>query len=252
MPFTASHAAAVLPFLRTPLAPAALVIGSMSPDLPYFLPVTVDRDFSHSLPGAVTIDLAIGILAFVLWAVLLRAPALDYSPAWLRERMPRRPRWRVGGLAASAALLVAALVLGTLTHLLLDLVTHEGSLSSVWPWFGATLGPVKVDVWLHLAFSVIGAVILAVWARSWAARTARTVHVGIVGARERTTAWVGIAVSLVSLLAVSWFVGLSLGIEPTIKELLFLSVCVSIGGTGLLLAVLAAVWHLRARSHSRG
>ena len=39
MPFTPSHAAAVLPFLRTPLPASALVVGSITPDLPFYLPV---------------------------------------------------------------------------------------------------------------------------------------------------------------------------------------------------------------------
>ncbi|MEE2045837.1 DUF4184 family protein, partial [Nocardiopsis tropica] len=38
MPFTLSHVAAVLPLARTRLPPAALVVGSVVPDLPYYLP----------------------------------------------------------------------------------------------------------------------------------------------------------------------------------------------------------------------
>lgn len=41
MPFTGSHPAAVLPLLRWGLIPSALVIGSMSPDLGYFLPLGI-------------------------------------------------------------------------------------------------------------------------------------------------------------------------------------------------------------------
>ena len=41
MPFTASHPAAILPFLRTPLPASALVAGSIAPDLPYYVPVDV-------------------------------------------------------------------------------------------------------------------------------------------------------------------------------------------------------------------
>src|SRR4051812_20559570 len=37
MPFTLAHPAAILPLLRHPFVPAALVAGSMAPDLPYFL-----------------------------------------------------------------------------------------------------------------------------------------------------------------------------------------------------------------------
>ncbi len=37
MPFTPSHAVVALPFVRTPLLPAAIAIGAMTPDLPLFL-----------------------------------------------------------------------------------------------------------------------------------------------------------------------------------------------------------------------
>jgi hypothetical protein len=37
MPFTPSHAVIALPFVRTPLVPAAIAIGAMAPDLPLFV-----------------------------------------------------------------------------------------------------------------------------------------------------------------------------------------------------------------------
>jgi len=40
MPFTLAHPAAVLPLFRGPLVPAALVVGAVAPDLPYFLRAT--------------------------------------------------------------------------------------------------------------------------------------------------------------------------------------------------------------------
>jgi hypothetical protein len=65
VPLTPSHAAAVLLFLRTPLPPSALVIGSMAPDLPYYLPVDVPFR-THTALAVVTTDLLLGIVA---WAV---------------------------------------------------------------------------------------------------------------------------------------------------------------------------------------
>src|SRR5690606_26266927 len=37
VPFTLSHPAAVLPFVRAPFVPAALVAGALAPDVPYFV-----------------------------------------------------------------------------------------------------------------------------------------------------------------------------------------------------------------------
>jgi hypothetical protein len=52
----------------------------MAPDLQYFVPLDLTRVASHSWPGILTIDVPIGIVALLLWFLLLRAPALDYSP----------------------------------------------------------------------------------------------------------------------------------------------------------------------------
>ena len=43
MPFTPSHAVVALPFVRTPLVPAAIAIGAMTPDLPLFVRVLLPR-----------------------------------------------------------------------------------------------------------------------------------------------------------------------------------------------------------------
>jgi hypothetical protein len=66
VPFTPSHVAAVLPFARTPLVPSALVIGSMGPDLFYYVPLPIERSFTHSLTGVFTVDLVLGVVLFAL------------------------------------------------------------------------------------------------------------------------------------------------------------------------------------------
>lgn len=70
MPLTFAHPSVVLPLFRTPFVPAALVAGSMSPDLPYFLGATgtavtaqswyepfFNATTSHSPLGALTVSL---------------------------------------------------------------------------------------------------------------------------------------------------------------------------------------------------
>ena len=141
MPFTVSHVAAILPFVRSPLPPAALAFGSIAPDVPYFVRIGVPREFSHSVWGALSIDLLIGLVAFALWVVVFRTPLLDYSPRWLRERMSPEARWRSerGWLATSGALVVG-LVLGSLTHVAWDLFTHDGSLDAIFPVLAGDIG----------------------------------------------------------------------------------------------------------------
>jgi len=244
VPFTVSHAVAALPFLRTPLPVAALVIGTMAPDLPYFLPLGVPRDFSHSLLGVVTIDLAVGIVALLAWVFLLRAPVLDYAPAWLRERMPARER-------ATVPWVLLALVVGALTHLAIDTLTHEGSLDAVFPVFALEIGPWSVSNYVHFVVSVIGAVILAVWVRRWVARTARSVvSRSLVSNAERLRVWVMLGSGFLLLFFGSWIYQLEwVGTTVFDMNALFVAFAIAVGVFGLVALVICVVWHRRrARS----
>jgi hypothetical protein len=88
MPFTLSHPAAALPFLRTPLLPAAVVVGSMAPDLPYYVPLFVPRELSHSPLGVVTVDLVLAVAGALLWWFVLREPIIDLLPRAIGVRIP--------------------------------------------------------------------------------------------------------------------------------------------------------------------
>ncbi|NUP44592.1 MAG: DUF4184 family protein, partial [Streptomyces sp.] len=91
MPFTFSHPAAVLPLLpggrpRGPLVASALVAGSLAPDVPYFTESLVHGtfrygEFTHSLLGVPTADVAIAALLAAGWHWLLREPLVALLPA---------------------------------------------------------------------------------------------------------------------------------------------------------------------------
>jgi Domain of unknown function (DUF4184) len=253
MPFTPSHAAAVLPLVGTRLSPAALVIGSVAPDLPYFLPLSV-RGLTHSPLGIVTIDLAIGIVVFAAWIAFLRAPALDYSPNWLRQRIDPKPRWRaeqpgMAGVATTAALLVAALLIGITTHVVWDLFTHEGWFTDVAPAFNAMLGPAHIVVWLHLASSVVGAAIIAIWARRWVRRVPEDpdLRPSKLTDRARRTTWIVLVTLTILAALVTWLTSLALGYSAVDWGILFLASIFAISVSGAVLLVLCIIWHFSRR-----
>ena len=221
----------------------------MAPDLQYFVPLGLTRSASHSWPGILTIDIPIGIAAMLLWMLVLRAPVLDYSPRWLRERvaLPKRAR---NGLVY-AGLVLAALALGILTHLLLDYPTHRGWLSEHWTWMQGSVGPFTVIRILHFSASVVGAVIIAFWARGWVRRTPRTEHATHVANRERVAVWIALSAVLVGTCLALVAVNATSTRDLFDGELWFYGFCTAAGITGGVLVVISALWWVRSRRRGK-
>lgn len=246
MPFTPAHVAAVLPLTgrRRPrwVVPAALVIGSMVPDVLYFVPIRSDRTVSHSLTGLVTLDLALGLVFLALWRWVAAPAVRDLAPAPLRRRLPVPPRvtWR------EALWSVPGVLLGGLTHLVWDSFTHtDGWAVQRIPLLSSDPG-VPVFKLAQYASGVLGcAVVLAycltVQPRADGAREGspsstrrerQLVRAVLVGAP--------VLVGLVFAVAV-WLQGT----EP--EMLLYVAVVRGVSGLGLAAAGVAAWWHLAVR-----
>ncbi|WP_405853042.1 DUF4184 family protein [Streptomyces sp. NBC_00090] len=137
MPFTLSHAAAVLPGLRRdgtargPLVASALVAGSFAPDMTYFAATAVPGamvfgDVTHSPVGLVTVDVLIAAALVALWLVV-REPLVALLPARWRGRvygLVRGRPWRDRHTAALAGWFFLSAVLGSTTHVVWDSFTH--------------------------------------------------------------------------------------------------------------------------------
>lgn len=136
MPFTLSHPAAVLPLLRHPFHPAALVCGALAPDAPYFLggagiPVSaqswyepfLNATYSHTLPGLlVALPYALALLALY---GLVRRPAAELLPGRPAPAGPaRRTGTGRGTRPRRAGWLLLSALIGVLTHLAWDSFTH--------------------------------------------------------------------------------------------------------------------------------
>lgn len=174
MPFTFAHPAAVLP-LRHRFRLSALVIGSMAPDAGYFLSLDLPRDFTHTPFAILWFCLPLSLLAFVLYNRLLRAPMLALLPSALARRLPAGrglPQTR-----AEWGEVVLAIVIGVLTHLVWDELTHPGwSYQRIFPWLRQPLFQIDGHAFLpgqvvqHLS-TVIGLGVLALASMRWWLRT---------------------------------------------------------------------------------
>src|SRR5688572_23084608 len=74
MPFTISHAAAVLPLHRLSrhrLPLSALMVGSMAPDFGYFFSHEASRQFTHSFASLITFSLPAGLAIWLFYVAML-------------------------------------------------------------------------------------------------------------------------------------------------------------------------------------
>lgn len=169
MPFTLSHAAAVLPLqrlgrLQLPLT--ALVIGSMAPDFGYFFTRQLSRAVTHSFTGLFSFALPAGLAAWVFYVVVLEKATITL----LNDRWHTRFA-HTDAITPSLVLRAAlAVVLGAFTHLVWDAFTHRATFATdLFPFLlGRTPGLDWLPLYhlLHGLSSVVGLVILWVWTRT--------------------------------------------------------------------------------------
>lgn len=264
MPFTPSHAVLALPFIRTPLIPAAIAIGAMAPDLPLFVRgVGLNYSFTHTF-GNVVWTALIAFVLFLLWRVVLRPAIPELAPLWLSRRLPQD--WNDSGVAAAGAavgvgrkrtypvLLAVSLLIGVLSHIVWDLFTHEGrSGVQLIPALDAMWGPMPGFKWLQHGSSVIGLVIIGVWALLWLRRSEPRLGVTQSLARGVRVAW---WVSLPVLLVGAWVGGLvafgPLDEEFTLQHLAYRVLPPACALWGAITLALCIVLAVRGRRHQTG
>jgi hypothetical protein len=177
VPFTLSHAAAVLPIHRLvkhTLPLTALMIGSMAPDFGYFFSHEASRALTHSFSGLFVFALPAGLAVWLFYVALLEKATITLlSDRW-------HTRFAHTDAITPVLLLRAciAILLGAVTHLLWDAFTHRGTF--ITDAIPALRGPTPGFSWmpvyhlLHGLSSVVGLVILMIWARRLHRQPARS------------------------------------------------------------------------------
>lgn len=267
MPFTFSHAAAVVPLRKRGLVFSALVVGSMAPDFEYFLRLQRTATISHTLPGLFTFCLPAGLVALGLFHFLLKRPLLSLLPASHQQRLlpvthdfPLLPARRLG-------LILASLALGTLTHLAWDSFTHHyGWIVQHMPLLRGVLlrtpyGTLLVYKALQHGSTLVGLGLLCYWYIRWYRQTPAmslpsppwpaTARLGIVGLMALGAGLVAMAFGLraapagmlrYALRARSLSVG-----SIWLRMFVGYAVVPAMAAVMLELAVYSTGWHLRER-----
>ncbi|MFF4980113.1 DUF4184 family protein [Streptomyces sp. NPDC001046] len=177
MPFTLSHAAAVLPAVRTDgtgrgrLVPAVLVAGTFAPDMTYYAASALSGamefgDVTHGLPGVFTVDVLIAWALVGLW-LLAREPVVALLPRARQGRVAVLLRCGVPRARVRPSLVAwwyVSAVLGALTHVVWDAFTHLDRWGMrVFPVLGREVAGSPLYWYLQYGGSALAAVVLAVF-----------------------------------------------------------------------------------------
>ena|ERR1035437_3493274 len=96
MPFTFSHPALVLPiayFPRKFYSLTGLVVGSMIPDFEYFLRMSTEGKYGHTLPGILWFDLPLALLVALIYHQVVRNLLIDNLHKILYIRLLSFKQW---------------------------------------------------------------------------------------------------------------------------------------------------------------
>jgi hypothetical protein len=173
MPFTLSHAAAVIPFRRTPFITSALVMGCFAPDFLYLRYLSPHGSYGHTLRGIFVLDLPLALLALWLFHTLIKQPMLMFLTSGFRRRLKTSvnsfPFWP----AKRLSVIILSILIGAATHLLWDAFTHRTSwLYENWAFLRinvslTAIGEMPMYKLLEIVSSVFGLVVVIVWTYHW-------------------------------------------------------------------------------------
>jgi hypothetical protein len=127
MPFTFSHPAIILPFLRSKkLSATGLIIGSMCPDFEYFIRMKVRSDISHTFLGLILFNLPIGFLVTLLFHEVIKKALIENLPSFLQDRLEilKSIKW-IDYLKVNFFYVLFSILIGSISHVFWDAFTHE-------------------------------------------------------------------------------------------------------------------------------
>jgi hypothetical protein len=253
MPFTLAHPAAVVPIaraLRNRVSLSALLAGSVVPDFGYIPQIPSFGISSHTVLGAFTFCLPLGLLFYAAFHAILKRPLISLlPPSWasrvetLEASQCRWPQTPVG-------VVVVSLLVGTATHVLWDSFTHPGPMTERIPVLNLVvfnLEGLRVRVFriLQHTCTVGGMALLAWWLARWYRETPGRPVASSLSTMHRVLA---IAAILAVTSAISFACGAmtAVGAGPILKFRSFLFGAALGGFCGLWLTLLAySAWWFR-------
>lgn len=170
MPFTLAHPIAAAPVWlcsKRKLNLPGLLVGSMIPDIEYFIALQPSRTIGHTLTGILIQGLPCSIALLLITRYILLRPFLALLPQGLAQRFPL-PSSHFSFPPLVLLNIMVSIVLGAVTHLIWDGFTHDGG------WFvtqstllQSQLGSLPTYKLLQYGSGIFGVFALLLWLSIW-------------------------------------------------------------------------------------
>jgi hypothetical protein len=147
-----------------------MIVGTLVPDLPYFLFLGENKGIGHSLEGVFLFCLPVGMVLLWIFHAVLKRPLAALAPEFMRLRLTESDLQFRFAPTPRFALIIVSLLIGIFSHILWDGFTHEhGYFVKQWPALSTrVLTHHVMPLWhaLQLGCSVLGVaavVIFSCW-----------------------------------------------------------------------------------------
>ncbi len=199
MPFTFAHPIAAAPIWigsNRRLNLPSLIVGSMIPDLNYFLSLQPTKAIGHTFLGIFIpgVPESIGLLLVIRY-IMIR-PCLALLPRRLARHFPS-PSSSFSPKSLDGINVVISILLGAISHLIWDYLVHQTSSLAARSQF---IQPYFSDPVIYQLFqygsSIFGLVALGIWLLKWLDRTQSRHQV-----ETLTSDWRGVATIAICLCA---------------------------------------------------
>lgn len=167
MPFTLSHIVFALPFQKIfkRLSITGLVIGSILPDIEYYLRMRMYGTWGNTLQGIILYEIPIGIIISFLFHTIVRNTIILHAPEFIFKRWNYLLNFNwYNHFKRHYIIVILSLFIGIFTHLFLDLFTHEsGYILDFSLAFLSTeiMGHFIFD-WNQIILSIVGLLLLGI------------------------------------------------------------------------------------------
>ena len=163
MPFTASHTALVLPFVKRSIFSASgLIIGSMIPDFEFFLRMESHGPYMHSWLGILYLNIPLAVAFLMMYHNWVRNPMIMALPHYFEKRFSvfLTFDWNEY-VKRNGFKIVYSIVFGNLTHLFWDAFTHfDGFFVERMPFFEEMYWGIPLYHILQYVCSALGAIFI--------------------------------------------------------------------------------------------